>query len=40
MVCTTLNYDEHFLTLVFSVTLCISILDLASLANISKVIMD
>ena len=34
-VCTTLNCIEHFLTLVFEVTVCISISAFASLADIS-----
>ena len=33
-VCTTLNYIEHFLTLVFEVTECISISAFASLVYI------
>ena len=39
-VCSTLNYIEHFLTLVFAVTVCISISDFASLIDISKGIMS
>ena len=37
---TTLNYIKHFLTLVFAVTVCISISALASLVDISKGIMS
>ena len=40
MVCTTLNYIEHFLTLVSAVTVSISISAFASLVNISKRIMS
>ena len=39
-VCTTLNYIEHFLTLVFVVTVCISISAFASLVDIFKEIMS
>ena len=39
MVCTTLNYIEHFLTLFFGVTVCISFSGFASLLNIYKRIM-
>ena len=39
-VCTTLNYVEHFLTLIFAVTVCISISAFPSLINISKGIMS
>ena len=35
-VCTTLNYIEHFLTLVFAVNVCICISFFASLIDISK----
>ena len=35
-VCTTLNYIEHFLTLVFTVTVRISISTFASQVDISK----
>lgn len=38
-VCTTLNYIEHFLTLIFAVTVCISISAFVSLMSISKGIM-
>ena len=38
-VCTTLNYTEQFLTLVFAVTVCISISAFASAVNISKAII-
>ena len=38
-VCTTVNYIEHFLTLVFTVTVRISISTFASQVNISKGIM-
>ena len=38
-VCTTLNYIEHFLTLIFAVTVCISIPAFVSLVSISKGIM-
>ena len=37
---TTLNYTEHFLSLVFAATVCISISDFASLIDISKEIMS
>ena len=37
---TTLNYNEHFLTLAFAVTICISISPFASLVDISKGIMS
>ena len=36
----TLNYIEHFLILVFAVTVCISISAFASLINIFKGIMS
>ena len=39
MVCTTLNYIEHFLTLVSAVTVSISISAFSSLVDISKRIM-
>ena len=39
-VCTTLNYVEHFLTLIFAVTVCISISAFPSLIDISKGIMS
>ena len=39
-VCTTLNYIEHFLILVFAVTIYISASAFASLINISKEIMS
>ena len=39
-VCATLNYIEHFLTLVFAVTVWTSISAFASVVNISKVIMS
>ena len=39
-ICTTVNYIEHFLTLIFAVTVCISISAFASLVNISKGIMN
>ena len=39
-VCTTLNYIEHFLTLAFAVTVCISISAFASLVYISMRIMS
>ena len=39
-VCTTLNYNEHFFTLVFAVTICISISAFASLIDISKLVMS
>ena len=35
-ICMTLNYIEHFLILVFAVTVCISISAFASLINILK----
>ena len=35
-VCTTLNYIEHFLTLVYAVTVCISISTFATLTDFSK----
>ena len=38
--CTTLNYIDHFLVLVFAVTVCISISPFASLVGISKWIMS
>ena len=38
-VCTTLNYIEHFLPLIFAVTVCISISAFVSLVSISKGIM-
>ena len=38
-VCTTVNYIEHFLTLVFTVTVRISISTFASQVDISKGIM-
>ena len=37
--CTTLNYTEHFLTLVFAVNVCICISSSPSLVDISKRIM-
>ena len=37
---TSINYIEHFLTLVFVVNICISISDFASLIDISKEIMS
>ena len=40
MVCTALNYVEHFLTLISSVTVCISITAFACLADISLGIMS
>ena len=40
MVCTTLNYIEHFLTLVFAVSVCTSISSFASLVHISIGIMS
>ena len=36
---TTLNYIEHFLTLVFAITVCIPIFSFASLIDISKAII-
>ena len=39
-VCTTLNYVEHFLTLIFAVPVCISISAFPSLIDISKGIMS
>ena len=39
-VCTTLNYMEHFLSLAFAVTGCISIYAFASLVNIPLGIMS
>ena len=39
-VCATLSYIEHFLTLVFAVTVWTSISAFASVVNISKVIMS
>ena len=39
-VCTTLNYIEHFLTLVFAVAVCVSISTFASLVDIFKGIMS
>ena len=39
-VCPTLNYIEHFLTLVFAVTACISFSAFAFLVDISKGIMS
>ena len=39
-VCTTLDYIEHFLTLVFAVTVCISISTFSSLVYISTGIMS
>ena len=39
-VSTTLNYTEHFLNLVFTVTVCISIFALTSIVDISKGIMS
>ena len=38
--CTTLNYIEHFLNLVSTVTVCIFISAFASLINISKGVMS
>ena len=38
--CTTLSYTEHFLTLVFAVTVCICISSFPSLVDISKRIMS
>ena len=34
-VCSTINYIEHFLTLDFAVTICISISEFASLIDLS-----
>ena len=39
-VCTSLNYIEHFLTLVFTVAVCISLFAFASLVDISKEILS
>ena len=39
-VCTALNYIEHFLTLVFAITVCVSISTFAFLIAISKAIMS
>ena len=39
-VCATLNYIEYFLTLVSTVTICVSISVFASLIDISKGIMS
>ena len=39
-ICTTLNYTEHFLTLVFAVTECISISSFAFLVVIPAGIMN
>ena len=39
-ICTTLNYIEHSFTLVFAVTVCISICTFASLVDISNGIMS
>ena len=39
-ICTTLNYIEHFLTLVLAITVCIYIFAFASLVNFSKGIMS
>ena len=39
-VCTTLNYIEHFLTLVSAVAVCVSISTFASLVDIFKGIMS
>ena len=39
-VCTTLNYTEHFLTLVSEITGCISISAFASLVDIPTEIMS
>ena len=39
-VSTTLNYTEHFLNLVFTVTVCISIFALTSIVDIFKGIMS
>ena len=39
-VCTALNYIEHFLTLVFAITVCVSISAFAFLIAISKAIMS
>ena len=38
-ICTTLNYIEHFLTLVFAVAVCISISTFGSLVDVSKGVM-
>ena len=38
--CTSLNYVEHYLTLAFAVTICISDLTFVSLVYISKGIMS
>ena len=38
-VCATLNYIDHFPTLVFTVAICISISGFSSIVNISKRIM-
>ena len=38
-VCAILNYIDHFPTLVFTVTICISISGFSSIVNISKRIM-
>ena len=38
--CTALNYIEHFLTLIFAVTKCISISVFASLIDISNGMMS
>ena len=38
--CTTLNYTEHFLNLLFAVTLCIFVSAFASLINTSSRIMS
>ena len=38
-VCMILNYFEHFLTLVFTVTVCIFISAFSSLIDVSKDIM-
>ena len=35
-ICRTINYTEHFLALIFAVTVCIFICDFASLVNVSK----
>ena len=39
-VCTTLHYIEHFLTLIFAISLCISLPAFASLVDTSKGIMN
>ena len=39
-VCTTPNYIEHFLTLVFAVTVCIFIFDFPSSVDMSMGIMS